>query len=84
MRWEKDIGQYTSGEILYLGKWKVGGFYFDSTRSQGHLKKWRATCTLPGIKNSLGHFATEAEAKDKAEFAVKHWLDGLPSNDGGG
>ena len=80
MRWEKDTGQYTSGEILYLGKWKVGGFHFDSSRSKGDANKWHATCTLPGIKKSLGHFATEEEARARAERAIKYWLSELPPN----
>jgi hypothetical protein len=67
-------------EILYLGKWRVGGFHYDSCRSREDPKKWEATCKLPGLKQSQGHFAEEKEAREAAEKAVKHWLSGLPSN----
>ena len=81
MRWERDTGRYASGEILHLGKWKVGGFHFDSSRSKDEPNKWCATCSLPGIKRCLGHFAKEEESRAKVEEAVKHWLSGLPSNE---
>ena len=80
MEWKCDTRQYTSGSILYLGKWAVGGAHYDGTSSRDDPKKYRATCRLPGIKGGIGHFATEAEAREAAEGAVKYWLRGLPSN----
>ena len=79
MRWEKDTGQHTCGKILYLGKWKVGGYHWDSTRSQGDEAKWRATCALPGMRQSLGHFSKEEKAMEVAELAVTRWLIGSTS-----
>ena len=79
MRWEKDTRKYTSGKVLYLGKWKVGGYDWNSTRSKGDERKWSATCALPGMKQSLGFFVNEQEAKETAEKAVTRWLIGSTS-----
>ena len=78
MRWERDTSKYACGEILFLGKWQVGGFHYDSSRSKDDEKKWKATSRLPGIKENLGHFVKDEQAREAAEKAVKHWLAGLP------
>jgi hypothetical protein len=74
MKWEQDTRQYSSGKILLLGKWKVGTVYYDSCRSKDDPKKYEATCYLPGIKNSLGHYDEEDKAKVIVEEAVNHWI----------
>ena len=79
VEWKRDTRQYASGSILYLGKWPVGGSHYDSGRSRNDLKKYRATCLLPGIKSEIGHFATDAEARQAVDGAVKYWLGELPS-----
>lgn len=78
MEWKINTAQYTCGELLYLGPWNVGGIHYDSARSKSDKEKYAATCNLPGIKNMLGHFKTNEEAKEKAENAVRHWLGKLP------
>jgi len=80
MKWEKNTGEYASGEHLFLGRWKVGGCHFDALRGKQDHNKWLATSRLPGIKRTLGHFSKEEEAKDAVEKATKHWFDCLPSN----
>lgn len=74
LRWEQNTAQYATGEILYLGKWKVGTAFYDGGVSKGQPDKYKATCLLPGMKPVLGHFATEAYAKEAAERAVTHWM----------
>ena len=81
MEWKNDTRPYSSGENLYLGKWLVGGYHFDSARSRDDPNKYVATCRLPGIKDSLGYFKTGDEAKVKAEFAVTLWLSKVPADD---
>jgi hypothetical protein len=80
MEWKIDIGQYTSGELLFLGKWNVGKIHYDSCRPRNDPLKYAAKCMLPGIKSVLGHFETEAEAKDSVERAVTLWLSKLPQH----
>ncbi len=80
MEWKNDSGKYSCGKNLFLGPWKVGGVHYDSCKNRNDPAKYAATCTLPGIKNLLGHFETEEKAIETAENAVKHWLNKLPSN----
>jgi len=81
MEWKNNKAQYAYGKLLFLGAWNVGGIYYDSCRSKDDPLKYAATCRLPGIKGSLGHFKLEEEAKKAAENAVAHWLSKLPPND---
>lgn len=81
IRWEKRTGQYASGEALYLGRWNVGGYHWDSCRTKDDERTWRATCALPGMKDNLGSFVSEGEAKEVVEKAVKHWLSGADNNE---
>jgi len=76
MKWEKSTLQYTSGENLFLGKWRVGGIHYNSLKSKDDPLKYKATCRLPGIKDDLGHFEDEDKAKSIVEFAVDHWIKG--------
>ena len=75
MIWEHDNRQYTSGEILKLGKWIVGTAYYDSGRSRDDPCKYAAKCSLPGIKLNLGFFESSEEAKARVERAVNHWIE---------
>lgn len=72
--WKRDTREYSSGEILYLGRWNVGSAFYDGGKSKDDPKKQIATCSLPGIKRNLGSFEKEKEAKDRVENAVKHWI----------
>lgn len=74
MKWEKDTREYTAGSILLLGKWNVGSAYYNSCRTKDDPLKYAATCSLPGIKKVLDYYATEQEAKDRVEVAVKYWI----------
>lgn len=74
IEWEVDKSRYASGERARLGKWEIGGVYYDSCTSQGDGKKWRALCSLPQIKPILGNFVTVEEAKERVEKAVAHWV----------
>lgn len=80
MEWKVDKTKYSCGELLYLGKWNVGGVHYDGCRTKGDPLKYTATCRLPGIKTNLGGYTTDAEAKERVESAVTHWLNKLPHN----
>lgn len=73
-KWLIRSGTYTSWSILKLGKWSVGSVMYDSCTSQGDPKKYKASCSLPGIKPTLGHFVDEESAKAAVEQAVDYWL----------
>lgn len=72
--WKQNTGQYSSGEILFVGKWAIGGYHWDGMRSKDNPNAYKATCKLPGIKTDLGNFPTADEAKQKAEVAASHWF----------
>lgn len=69
-------GRYSQGRDAFLGKWRVGWFGYDGTHSRGDPKKYKATCALPGMKDHLGNFETEEEAKAQLIKAVDVWLKG--------
>jgi hypothetical protein len=74
IKWERKTGQYACSEVLYAGQWDVGKVNYDSATSIRDKNKYVAYCKLPGIKETLGHFETEQEAKTRLESAVKHWM----------
>jgi hypothetical protein len=61
-----------SGCHAYLGKWRVG--WVGWSRINRDDPPYKATCRLPGIKDTLGRFDTEEEARAKLVKAVEHWL----------
>jgi len=73
--WVPNNSQYCSGKSAMLGKWVVGEIYWDGTVSKGSDLNQKAKCFLPGIKNDLGNFKTEDEAKKTIIFAIGYWLD---------
>ena len=78
MQWEQRTGQYQNGHNLRKGKWVVGYTEWGgSSRNDPDPKNWVAYCNLPGLKNFLGKFKTEAEAQERIERAVDYWFDGI-------
>lgn len=75
LEWKQAEGKYETGKNCYLGKWHVGSAFYDGSTSRGNPNKYRATCTLPGIKNTLGHFLTEEEAKQIVIKVVGYWIN---------
>jgi hypothetical protein len=73
--WKSINREYITGFNLFLGKYAVGSVYFDGTVARGSENRYATTCSLPGIKNNLGHFKTEEEAKERVEYAVNYWLN---------
>ena len=74
MKWNKDTRKYSCGKCLLLGKWNVGGVFYDGLTSKDDPLKYASTCNLPGIKSTLGHYASEEEAMKRTEEAVKYWI----------
>ena len=74
MAWGTDERRLAYGKCLFLGKWNVGGVYYDGLTQKDDQLKYASTCNLPGIKSTLGHYETEEEAKKRTEEAVHYWI----------
>ena len=78
-KWIKDKGRFANGDELYLGDvtMPVAGVHWTSLSRNApeDAPRYKATCTLPGIKNDLGNYPTEEKAKEKAENTVKFWIN---------
>ena len=72
--WEQQTHQYAQGYDAKVGKWIVGSVAFDSLRTKGSKAVHKARCRLPGIKESLGNYEHESEARERVERAVAHWF----------
>lgn len=59
------------GDKLYVGKVKVGNVFQTVFVAKGDKKNIQASCFLPSVKNNLGRFETEKEAREKVEKAIK-------------
>lgn len=75
MEWERFSGQYISGEQAKLGKWTIFQIFYDACTSKDYEEKYKLKCSLPGIKDVIGHFKEVEGAKEKAESVFKYWLD---------
>ena len=74
IRWEPNPDRYSTGDTAKVGKWRVGMVFMDSLRPVGSPLEWAALSTLPGLKQRLGDYRTEEEAKTRVETAVTHWF----------
>ena len=74
--WKPSTGMWASGQTCFAGKWPAGHVEWVSG-SKGDKAHYGAFMRLPGLKERIGVFETEAEAMQKVEMAVKHWLKGL-------
>lgn len=74
IKWEtKKVKFGPNPNVCYLGKWHVGSVVW-TKNTKGDPVTYAASTVLPGLKNSLGHFATEVEAMKKVEAAITYWL----------
>lgn len=71
--WKPDVGAWASGNVCYAGKWPVGKVAYTS-RSKGDTEHQGAFMRLPGLKECLGYFATEEEARARVEQAARYWF----------
>jgi len=75
MKWERSTEKFSNGYIGMLGKWPVFRVMWDGCSPRDKNTPHLLTCLLPGIKDRLGHFETDVEAKEKAERVLKYWLN---------
>jgi hypothetical protein len=74
--WKPDTGPWASGHVCYAGKWPVGKVAWTS-RGKGDTEHQGAFMKLPGLKECIGYFATEDEARARVERAARYWIDNL-------
>ena len=74
--WRAKKFQYQSGEYLYLNRICVGGYSWNSYRSQGseEANHYEGNIFLPSIKNKRVFADTVEEVKVKVEKIVNSWL----------
>ena len=72
--WKKATGLYECGENAFCGRWNIGWAGYDGCCSKGDTLKYTSICRLPGIKDRLGRFETNDEAKIALEKAINHWF----------
>jgi len=74
IEWKAKTGKYETGDNAFVGKILIGSIGYDGARPRGSVEMFAASFRLPGIKGSLGHFKDDKAAKEKVEFAFRHWL----------
>ncbi|MDO6966965.1 hypothetical protein [Rhizobium alvei] len=76
--WKRNTAQYSTGEILYIGKIAVGG-WFNPTVSKGDPTLYRARIDLPSLTMSRAtiDFDNHEKARARVEAAVKTWFKWL-------
>lgn len=78
--WKPATGPFSSGEVLYVGKWPVGSVIWES-RSKGDTANWAAKSRLPGLKDLLDYYETTEKAKNRVEKSARYWFTKLTPND---
>lgn len=74
IRWTKKDYQYITGETAYVGKWRVGGVFYDGMVPREQQFKWVAQTALPGIQIKRTHYEKRSEAKALLTHVVKYWF----------
>jgi hypothetical protein len=74
--WKPATGILASGHVCYAGKWEIGSVGYVSG-SKSDVYHQGAFMKLPGLKERLGVFETEEEARKRVEQAGLHWFKNL-------
>ena len=78
-KWERQTGQYQSGEDFKLGTVTVGAAFYSGTRGRDDPKKFAVRIYLPGIKQPEDHYETIERAKLRLERMVETWFGWVQS-----
>jgi hypothetical protein len=76
VKWTPNTARHAWGSLCTMGKVTVGSTYRESgSRSDPpDTPRWRALCTLPGIKAAEERYLTEDEAKARVERQIARWF----------
>ncbi|KKM24040.1 hypothetical protein LCGC14_1609150 [marine sediment metagenome] len=77
--WKEKTGQYSSGANLYLNRICVGGYEWNTMRSQGEKNdstKWAGSVGLPSLsdKSKRVYAGSTDEIKTKIEQVIRNWF----------
>jgi hypothetical protein len=80
-KWVKKTGHFTQGDYLRIGKITVGGYDWNSQRSQGDTtNSWVGNIVLPCLKNDRVYGDTQDEVRQKVEQVVTSWFNHIEEN----
>lgn len=79
-KWVKNKEQYGTGERLYSNGIRLGGYHWDSARSQSdrnNINNWVGYIELPSLTNKAKEIygSNPEEVKTKIEQIVITWFD---------
>lgn len=75
LTWTRGTRAFESGLNGAMGKFKCFYVSWDAGRTKGSATPpYRLTTILPGLKSTLGHFATEEKAQARAELVATYWI----------
>ncbi len=78
-QWRKAMGQYQTGELLYINKICVGSYYWNSSRSQGdedESTRYVGGIDLPSLKDTMKrqYGGSPEDIKLNIEKIVTNWF----------
>lgn len=84
-KWKRKTGQYQTGESLYLNRICVGGYSWNSARTQGSKDNsitWAGFISLPSLSGGVDRVygSSEEEVKSKVERVVVSWFTEVLAN----
>jgi hypothetical protein len=63
--------RYGEEHFATVGKIRIGSVFYNSSRPPGSPLRYRATSTIPGIKEILADYESVEEAKARVEKAFR-------------
>lgn len=75
--WKEPKHKYGNSMDAYVGKYKLGGWHWDSLRSRRDPKTYLAKSYLPGQFPQLGNYETQEEAMEIVEYAIRNWFNNI-------
>lgn len=75
LEWRDANRQYiSSAEDAFMGEWCIFRIYWDGTVPKGQKDVYALRCSLPGVRENLGHYGNADGAKAEADRVLAYWL----------
>lgn len=77
--WERDTRKFSNGYFGFRKQMPFKLFYIVWVGDDGMNKEkpWRLKTTLPGFKETLGHFKEKERAMEMAQLHLLSWMNAL-------